>query len=86
MSQVGSDKYLSKAKSTWHKLESLEAPGSPPWLRARYHVAQCCFALKQYQESKKLLGVTRLLYPDLGGEKLQSKFLRLEAAVKRTIE
>jgi hypothetical protein len=74
---------LVKAKTYWRKLESLEQPGSTTWLEARYQVAHACLELEEFAECGKLLGVTKLLYPELGGEQLRAKFAKLEAELNR---
>ena len=83
MTQLGTLEYVQQAKTHWRQLETVETPGSTPWLNARYHVAYCCLKLKQYKECRKLLGVTKLLYPSLGGKTLRSKFLTLESDVRK---
>ncbi len=78
MTQIRTPEYLSKAKTSWRKLQMLETKGSQDWLDATYNVAWCCFALKEYGQCRKLIQVTRLRYPDLGGWELQTKFTNLE--------
>ena len=48
------------------------------WLAARYHVCRGLLAAGNKADACKLLKVTRLLYPKLGGEKLQARFTELE--------
>ena len=74
---------LLKAKSYWRKLESLRQPGSRKWFEARYWVARSCFDLKQYDDCRKLTGVTRLLYPDLGGKEMREKFTKLQQSAEK---
>lgn len=76
--ECGTAECVRRAKKHWRQLESLENPGSRDWMQARYEVARCCLLLKQHDDCRKLLGVTRLLYPDRGGEKLRAKFEELE--------
>lgn len=75
----GSRECLEKAKTNWRKVESLEKPGSPDWFEARYQSTRVLLLLHEYEECRKLLNVTRLLHPELGGETLQKKFQALEA-------
>jgi hypothetical protein len=49
-------------------------PGSLEWLDARWHVIRCCRRLGEQAEADKLLKVTKLLYPDLGGEAMRTRF------------
>ena len=52
------------------------------WLDARYHLARCAFELKDYEECRKLLGVTKLLYPNLGNDEVRARFASLEAKLR----
>jgi tetratricopeptide (TPR) repeat protein len=81
--ECGTPECLESAKSHWRKLESAHKAGSQEWLNTRYHVAWCSFKLKEYNECRKLLGVTRLLYPDLGGDELRGKFTKLEKVLNK---
>ena len=67
-----------EAKQNWNTLAKLHPKGSVPWLNARYQTAYCAVMLKETAEAKKILGVTRLLYPDLGNADLKQKFTELE--------
>jgi hypothetical protein len=69
---------LQKAQGVWKTLESLSPPGSDDWLVARYHLCQVLLESGDAAASQKLLKVTRLLYPKLGGEALRAKFAELE--------
>ncbi len=73
---------LSRAKEAWRRLEAREKPGSPAWLEARYHVAASTLALGQIEECRKLVGVTRLLYPDLGNPELKQRYEELAAQLQ----
>lgn len=63
-----------QAKSFWRRLEGVLTAGKPDWLDARWHVIRCCQRLGETAEADKLLKVTKLLYPDLGGQELRTKF------------
>ena len=63
-----------QAKGYWRRLEGLLKSGSPDWLDARWHVIRCCQKLGEKEEADKLLKVTKLLYPDLGGAPIKAKF------------
>lgn len=76
---------LLQARTCWRKLESLQSPGSPEWLQARYQVARVTFRLAEYRECRKLLDVTGLLYPQLGGEPLRSRFRQLRSDVQQKL-
>ncbi len=74
---------LLKAKDTWRTIESLETAGSEAFLQARYNVALSCYRLQQFAECRKLLGVTKLLYPPDNTTELGRKYTALEQAVSR---
>lgn len=81
LTATGLPQALREAKSLWRRLEALEKPGSRAWLTARLQVARTAHQLGEYEECRKLLRVTRLLYPELGGEELRARFDQLEAAL-----
>lgn len=87
LSECGTPECLKEAKSRWRALEGLEQAGSVAWLKARYQVALCSFRLKEYEECRKLIGVTRLLYPDLGhDETLRKDFADLQRKAERFVK
>lgn len=81
MMDIGSTESVRRAKQHWRSLESLYPAGDPRWLNARYHVARCCFLLKEDAECSRLINLTRLLYPGGGGSILRARFAELERAV-----
>ena len=66
------------AKSYWRRLEGVLKAGSPEWLDARWHVIRNCRQLGENAEADKLLKVTKLLYPELGGPAMRAKFEDIE--------
>lgn len=78
LGELGSPAQRERAKTYWRRLESLEKTGSVPWLEARYQVAAVTLQLGQSDECRKLIQVTRLLYPELGNEDLRRRFAELE--------
>jgi len=80
--ECGTTGCLEKAKTYWRLLEGRAVPGSPDWMDARYHVAECCYKLRQFELCRKLLSVTRLLYGLPREETLRRKFQQLETAVQ----
>lgn len=67
-----------QAKTFWRRLETVLKAGSHEWLDARWHVIHCCQRLGEAAEAAKLLKVTKLLYPDLGGDSMRAKFEELD--------
>ena len=74
---------LTLAKGCWHRTESLTKPGSVDWIQARLGVVQCAVRLKQHEEARKLIRVTKVLYPSLGNPDLKSQFESLELEVQQ---
>ena len=69
------------AKKCWRRIESQSKTGSPEWFHARLGVLQVCIRLHQFDEAGKLLQVTKVLYPELGGSSLQPRFELIEQAL-----
>ncbi len=65
-------------KQSWRRVESLTKPGSLEWLTARKEILQACVRLGQLEEARKLIQVTKVLYPELGGEPLKAQFEAIE--------
>ena len=62
----------------WQRIERLNQPASPEWWQARLEVIRRLAAAGQTAEAKKLMRVTRLLYPDPGGAALRKQFEDVE--------
>ncbi|MBX3440054.1 MAG: tetratricopeptide repeat protein, partial [Planctomycetaceae bacterium] len=73
---------LRNALKQWQALERLQRKGSPEWLESRYQLANCNHRLGDADAARKLIGVTRVLYPELGNPALKEKFDQLEAALR----
>jgi len=69
---------LTLAKQCWRRVESTTKQGSVEWLTARLGVIACSGKLDQQGDARKLLNVTKLLYPTLGGNELQTRFAEVE--------
>ena len=72
----------SLTRQCWRRVESLTKSGSVEWLSARLAVLRACVRLNQFEEGRKLLQVTRLLYPDLGGEILKTQFETIDEELR----
>lgn len=66
------------AKQCWRRAEALTKQGSPAWLTARLGVISTSIQLDELPEARKLLALTRLLYPELGGAELKARFDAVE--------
>lgn len=75
--------HLAKAKTYWRRLEGTEEKGSRAWLTSRYKTALSLYRLREFVECRKLLKVTKLLYPQLGGAELKRKYDELTAKLSQ---
>jgi len=73
---------LQLAKQSWRRVEGLTKAGSPEWMQARLSVLQCCVRSGELDEGRKLLQVTKALYPDLGGGTLKDEYAAVERDLK----
>jgi hypothetical protein len=62
---------LQRAKDLWVRIEQQEQPGSIEWLQARLEIAELLLRLDDAAGARKLLGVTRTLYPAMGTAELK---------------
>lgn len=74
---------LKLAKQCWRRVESLTKPGSSAWMSARLHVLRLGLRQGQFDEARKLMQVTRVLYPELGGEEFKQEFDAIEAELRQ---
>lgn len=72
----------SLAKQCWRRVESATKAGSAEWMSARLGILKASIRLNQFDEARKLLQVTKVLYPDLGGEPLKNQFDAIELDLK----
>lgn len=64
---------LNRAKEIWIRLEKLEPKGTTPWINARIQISDLLFRTGDPAGAKKILGVTRTLYPQLGSPELKQQ-------------
>lgn len=81
LASTGDAGELEQAYDSWKQLMGLEKRGTRGWLQARYELAACSLQLGRVEEARKLVGVTKLLYPDLGGADLRQRFTELETRI-----
>lgn len=74
---------LQKAKSWWMRRETYETPGSTNWLTARLKTAELMHRLGERDEARKLVKVTRILYPNPADSELKAGFDRLARELDR---
>ena len=73
---------LRQARNYWREIERHHSPGSPAWLRARLEVIKASLALGEHAEARKLLTVTKLLHPGLGGAAMKAQFEAVAALLE----
>ena len=78
LAEATAKEYSVLAKQCWRRAESLSKQGSADWFTARLGVITASVKLNEQADAKKLLTVTKLLYPELGGPELKKRFLELE--------
>ncbi|MCA9117524.1 MAG: hypothetical protein KDA79_20785, partial [Planctomycetaceae bacterium] len=84
LSDFGTPQTAGLARELWRRLEATHQPGSIEWLQARYEVASAACLLREYDECRKLIRLTRVLYPRLGDDPaLREKFDRLSQKLDR---
>ena len=81
LSSLKSPEAATLSKQCWRRVESLTKGGSAEWFVARLEVLRACLQLNQVQEGRKLLQVTKVLYPDLGGKPLADQFEAIDRAL-----
>ena len=77
LSKTGRKEDLERARAWWTRYERLHKAGSPEWISARLSIAELDRQLGRPEEAKKLLGVTRALYPELGTPELKAEVTAL---------
>lgn len=73
---------ITLAKQCWRRVESLTKPGSSEWMSARLRMLRLTIQQQQFEEAKKLLQVTKVLYPDFGGDAFRKDFEAIEAELR----
>jgi tetratricopeptide (TPR) repeat protein len=68
-----------EALKQWQALERLQRKGSVEWLETRYHLAWVHLRTGDDATARKLIEVTRLLYPQLGTPSLKAQYQALAA-------
>ncbi len=69
------------ALTRWQQLESGSQRGGPRWFRARLARVRLLVALGETAEAQKLVKLTRLVYPELGGGDVARQFEALSLQV-----
>lgn len=70
----GDPQRLAEARERWRQVLRRSRPQSTRWFRAKYSIALAHYKMGNQQQAAKIIQLTRTLYPDLGGPKLQQEF------------
>lgn len=81
-SESNNKEIVGLAKQSWRRVEGLTKAGSPEWMQARLSVLQCCVRSGELDEGRKLLQVTKALYPDFGSGTLKDDVAAVERELK----
>lgn len=71
---------LKQALGRWRELERNSRPGTPLWFRAKYGLANTYEKLGNRDYAVRLIKVTAVLHPELGGSAMKARF---DALLKR---
>ncbi|WP_166824282.1 tetratricopeptide repeat protein [Thalassoroseus pseudoceratinae] len=74
---------LARAQTYWQRVEKMTQPGTDAWFAARFHNLELMLRTGNVAEFRKLMQVTTILHPQLGGPKWRSKFQQLEKQAPR---
>ncbi|MBX3440891.1 MAG: hypothetical protein KF774_00695 [Planctomyces sp.] len=77
---------FAQARVWWQKLERGQSAGSREWLQTRLRIARSLANEGRGPEAAKLIAVTRLLYPELGGPQLRQEYETLERSLEAASE
>jgi tetratricopeptide (TPR) repeat protein len=83
LTRCGTPDCLRRALPHWRYLENREKQGTTAWLRMRAEVIRSLLATGKSAEAEKLLSVTQLLYPELGGASLKEEYADLKRQIGR---
>jgi len=83
MSESGEQPLIETAREKWREIEKKSRRGGPRWFRARYGQAEALVELGQRGEAAKLIRLTKVLHPELGGRELKARFEDLLAKARR---
>ena len=77
LSRKGDRESLQAALEQWRQIEKKSPPGSPRWFRAKYAVALTHCDLGNKQQAAQVIGLLKLLHPELGGPEMKARFEQL---------
>jgi len=72
-----------RALQAWRELERHSRTGSQLWFRAKYGLCAALLALGNRTQAEKILSLTEVLHPDLGGPVMKAQFIDLFRKTRR---
>ena len=67
----------SDAMKKWREIETRSRRTSPEWFEAKYGQARAKYKLGETQQAARIIRMTQVLHPDLGGETMSKRFRAL---------
>lgn len=72
------------ALAKWREIESRSQHKSPRWFEAKYAQADLQKKLGNPQQAARIIRMTQVLHPNLGGEKMKNRFMALLARCEKS--
>jgi tetratricopeptide (TPR) repeat protein len=79
--KTGEPADIANAQLQFRKLEGSLKAGSAEWMDARIHVIEAAIKMKKFDEARKLLKVTQLLYPNPNADNLKRRLNEASTAL-----
>jgi tetratricopeptide (TPR) repeat protein len=83
LSRQGSREHLERALKKWKEIETRNRQGTTDWFDAKYYLAEIHYRLGKKDLAKKIVTVTEIIYPKLGGDVMKKKFDKLKAVLNK---
>jgi hypothetical protein len=77
LSDSGDKKLLPLALKGWRDVQRHSRPASPRWFRAKYGQALGHLRSGNPQQAARVIKLTEVLHPELGGPAMKAKFVEL---------
>ena len=78
LSSQNSADLITEALAQWRGIESGSPEKSHLWFEAKYEIARAHFRLGNTDQAARMVGLLRVLYPEMGGTELKQQFDELE--------
>ena len=78
----GSPQHLERAATLWRSLETSVKPGTESWYDYRLSYAEILLAQGQQNQCRKLIAVTKALYPRIPNDSLKKRLAEISAKLK----